>query len=256
MNPGKKGKYIGVIGVLLIHGGILLLLITVGFTLPEHTSEDGVPVMLGEAPDALGIADPSLVKVNVLPEPEAPEVPDVDAQPLVTQDAEETVALTPEESEALKAEEARKLAEAIAERERREAEEAARKRVANAFGKGAEMGNRGTTEGKAVQGTAEGESAEGETAGVNNSGTFNLAGRHLGEGGLPKPEYNVRDDGKVVITIIVNPAGMVIRTEINLRETTTVNPALRNAAEEAARKARFNSVDGVNNQTSLKEEQA
>ena len=29
----------------------------------------------------------------------------------------------------------------------------------------------------------------------------------------------------------------------------TVNPTLRKAAEEAARKARFNKVDGVNNQS-------
>lgn len=49
----------------------------------------------------------------------------------------------PEKTEAEKAEEARKLAEEKAERERREAEEAARKRVAGAFGKGAQMGNKG-----------------------------------------------------------------------------------------------------------------
>ncbi|MDR1003732.1 MAG: TonB family protein [Prevotellaceae bacterium] len=249
MNLIKKGKYIGAAGALLVHAGILLLLILVGFTMPEHTAEDGIPVMLGELPDAVGITDPALTEVNVLPEPEVLEVPDVDAQPLLTQNEEETVSLTPEESEALKAEEARKRAEAIAERERREAEEAARQRVAGAFGKGAQMGSKGNTEQESIQGTVEGKSTEGQTAGVNNSGTFNLAGRHLGEGGLPLPAYTVRDDGKVVITITVNPAGTVIRTEVNLRETTTVNPALRNAAEEAAKKARFNSVSGVNNQT-------
>jgi len=40
----------------------------------------------------------------------------------------------------------------------------------------------------------------------------------------------------------------VINTSIN-RLTNTVNPALRKAAEDAAKKARFNAVDGVNNQT-------
>ena len=59
--------------------------------------------------------------------------------------------------------------------------------------------------------------------------------------------YNVQDEGRVVVTITVNPAGQVIATEIN-KQTNTVNPALRKAALDAARKARFNAVDGLNNQ--------
>lgn len=77
---------------------------------------------------------------------------------------------------------------------------------------------------------------------------FNLGGRSIGEGGLPRPVYNVQDEGKVVVTITVNPAGQVIATSIN-RQTNTVNPALRKAAEDAAKKARFNTVSGLNNQT-------
>ena len=79
-------------------------------------------------------------------------------------------------------------------------------------------------------------------------GMPNLGGRSLGEGGLPRPVYNVQDEGRVVVTITVNPAGHVIATSIN-RQTNTVNPALRKAAEDAAKKARFNAVSGLNNQT-------
>ena len=64
----------------------------------------------------------------------------------------------------------------------------------------------------------------------------------------PRPVYNVQDEGRVVVTITVNPAGHVIATSIN-RQTNTVNPALRKAAEDAAKKARFNAVSGLNNQT-------
>ena len=64
---------------------------------------------------------------------------------------------------------------------------------------------------------------------------------------MPVPVYDVQDEGRVVVTITVNPAGQVIATEIN-KQTNTVNPALRKAAEEAAKKARFNAVDGLNNQ--------
>ena len=260
MNRKKKGKYIGLAGALLVHVVVIALLILVGFTLPEQSEEGGVPVMMGEMPDAWGAADPSLVEVETMPEEAAPEMPEEAEQEMLTQEDEETVAIKPkaeekkkevkkpEKSAAEKAEEARKLAAEKAERERKAAEEAARKRVAGAFGKGAQMGSKGATEGTGVQGSPTGNSSEGATAGTGGYGTFNLGGRSIGEGGLPRPVYNVQDEGKVVVTITVNPAGQVIGTSIN-RQTNTVNPALRKAAEDAAKKARFNTVSGLNNQT-------
>lgn len=247
-------------GALLVHAAFFLLLILVCFTIPEPPEEEGMPVMLGEVPDALGSADPSLVKVDVMPEMTAPKVQEAVEQEMLTQEEEETVAIKPkaeakkekpkkpEKTEAEKAEEARKLAEAKAERERKEAEEAARKRVAGAFGKGAQMGNKGTTEGKGIQGSSAGNAPTGASTGTGGSGTFSLSGRSLGKGGLPQPAYNVQEEGKVVVAITVNPAGYVIATSID-RQTNTVNPALRKAAEEAAKKARFNEVEGLNNQT-------
>lgn len=276
MNQKQKGKYIGLAGALLVHVAFIVLLILVGFALPEPEEEGGVPVMLGEVPDALGAADPSLVKVDVMPEEVAPPAPapgpePVEQEEIITQEVEETVAIKPktepkkkkeevkkkevvkkpvkpEKTEAEKAEEARKLAEAKAERERKAAEEAARKRVAGAFGKGAQMGSKGDTKGEGVQGSPTGNASTGATSGTGGYGTFNLNGRSIGEGGLPRPVYNVQDEGRVVVTITVNPAGQVIATSIN-RQTNTVNPALRKAAEDAAKKARFNAVSGLNNQT-------
>ena len=260
MNQKKKGKYIGLAGALLVHVVVIALLILVGFTLPEQSEEGGVPVMMGETSDAWGVADPSLVEVETMPEEAAPEVPEEAEQEMLTQEDEETVAIKPkaeekkkeikkpEKTEAEKAEEARKLAAEKSERERKAAEEAARKRVAGAFGKGAQMGSKGSTEGTGVQGSPTGNSSTGATAGTGGYGTFNLGGRSIGEGGLPRPVYNVQDEGKVVVTITVNPAGQVIGTSIN-RQTNTVNPALRKAAEDAAKKARFNTVSGLNNQT-------
>lgn len=260
MNQKKKGKYIGLAGALLVHVVVIALLILVGFTLPEQSEEGGVPVMMGEVPDAWGAADPSLVEVETMPEEVAPEVPEEVEQEMLIQENEETVAMKPkteekkkevkkpEKTAAEKAEEARKLAAERAERERKAAEEAARKRVAGAFGKGAQMGSKGSTEGTGMQGSPTGNSSTGATTGTGGYGTFNLGGRSIGEGGLPRPVYNVQDEGKVVVTITVNPAGRVISTSIN-RQTNTVNPALRKAAEDAAKKARFNTVSGLNNQT-------
>ncbi|MDL2291817.1 cell envelope integrity protein TolA [Bacteroides sp. OttesenSCG-928-F21] len=260
MNEKKKGKYIGALGALLVHVVMIALLILLGFTLPEKAEESGVPVMLGDVTDAYGGFDPaSLVDVKVVPQESTPLPQPVSEQDLITQEEEESIAVKPkseakpvvkkpEKTEAEKAEEARKLAEAKAELERQKAAEAARKRVAGAFGKGSQMENSGETTGKGTAGSPTGNEATGSPTGSGGYGTFDLGGRSIGEGGLPRPVYNVQEEGKVVVSITVNPAGNVISTSIN-RQTNTVSPALRKAAEEAAKKARFNSVEGVNNQT-------
>lgn len=154
-----------------------------------------------------------------------------------------------EKTEAEKRAEAEKAAAEKKAAAERAAAEAAAKKIAGAFGKGTQMGDKGTgTTGSGLEGSPTGNSSEGKSTGTGGYGTFDLNGRSLGSSGLPIPVYNVQDEGRVVVTITVNPAGQVISTSINKR-TNTVNTSLRKAAEEAARKARFNRVDGVNNQT-------
>lgn len=269
MNEKRKSELIGVLGALLVHVAFFALLILVSFVVPGPEEDaGGVPVMLGNTDMASGDADPSLVDVEILPpaaDPVAAPPEEVMEQDLITQDTEETVVMKPktepkkeklkevkkpEKTAAAKAAEARKLAEAKAEQERKAAAEAAGKRVAGAFGKGAQMGgNKGSSDsGAGVEGSKDGNSSTGAKSGVGGYGTFNLGGRSIGEGGLPRPAYNVQEEGRVVVSITVNPAGQVIATSIN-RQTNTVNATLRKAAEDAAKKARFNSVDGMNNQT-------
>ena len=281
MDRRKKGEYIGALGALLVHVAVIALLILVSFTVPQPDEDaGGVPVMLGNVDTASGFDDPSLVDVDIMDEDAAappaetePQLPS--EQDLLTQTEEETVTLKPkteepkketvkpkevvkpkepvkkpEKTEAEKAAEAKRLAEEKAERERKAAEEAARKRVSGAFGKGAQMtGNKGTAaSGTGTEGSKEGNSSTGAKTGTGGYGTFDLGGRSLGTGSLPKPAYNVQEEGRVVVNITVNPAGQVVSTSIS-PQTNTVNSALRKAAEDAAKKARFNMIDGVNNQT-------
>lgn len=269
MDGKKKGEYIGMLGALLVHVAIIALLILVSFTLPNNQDEGGVPVMMGDVDASLGNYDPStMVDVDVLPPEDVPEVVEPQEtveQEMITQTEEETVAIKPkaepkkekpevvkkpEKTAAEKAAEAKKLAEEKAERERKAAAEAAAKRVSGAFGKGAQMdGSKGTANsGTGVEGSKDGNSSSGAKTGTGGYGTFDLGGRSIGEGGLPRPVYNVQEEGRVVVSITVNPAGHVIATSIN-RQTNTVNTALRKAAEDAAKRARFNVVEGVNNQT-------
>ena len=283
----KKNKITGLVGTLVLHTILLILLFLIAIRTPKAQEEGGVPVMLGEVPASQGNADPyTLTDVDIWEEPEIPTevaqsepVPEIETKTeMITQEEEPTVAVpkkeekpkpTPkketvkkqpakakeqpvkpkEKTEAEKKAEAERLAAEKKKAEEKAAAEAAAKRVAGDFGKGTQIGNKGTgTTGSGIEGSPTGNAAEGKSTGVGGYGTFDLNGRSLGSGGLPRPIYNVQDEGRVVVTITVNPAGEVISTSINKR-TNTVNAALRKAAEDAARKARFNSVDGVNNQT-------
>ena len=280
----KKNKITGLVGTLVLHVVLFLLLLLIAISQPEAQEEGGVPVMLGNMEMAQGNADPyTLTDVDIMDEPQlptevsAPEpvpTPPVESE-MITQEDEPTVAVpkketpkptpkkevvkkeTPkkepvkpkEKTEAEKRAEAERLAAERKAAEERAAAEAAAKRIAGAFGKGTQMGSKGTGQsGEGLQGSPTGNAAEGQSTGVGGYGTFDLNGRSLGPGGLPRPIYNVQEEGRVVVTITVNPAGQVIHTSINKR-TNTANAALRKAAEDAARKARFNSVSGVNNQT-------
>ena len=278
----KISKIAGIIGTLLLHILLLLFLWWYNLSLPPQQEEGGVPVMLGNTEMAQGDADPyTMTEVDVLPQPEAEVSEEVPAspepevkQPLITQHEESPVKVkkekpkkeAPKKKEEKKVEKKKETPKEVKQekpkerpKEKTEAEKraeaekaaaaAASSKIAGAFGKGTQMGNKGTgTTGSGLEGSPTGNSSEGKSGGVGGYGTFDLNGRSLGSGGLPMPVYNVQDEGRVVVTITVNPAGQVISTSINKR-TNTVNASLRKAAEEAARKARFNQVDGVNNQT-------
>lgn len=263
----KKSKITGWTGTLVLHAALFLLLWMIAIRKPQAQEEGGVPVMLGETALSQGFSEPyTMTNVDVLDEMEEvvdevePEVNEPSEAEMITQEDEPSIEVPvqkpkeepvkpKEKTEAEKRAEAERiLAEKRAAEEKAAAENAA-KRVAGAFGKGSQMGNKGLADsGTGVQGSLTGNSSEGQATGVGGYGTFDLNGRSLGKEGLPRPAYNVQEEGRVVVTITVNPSGQVIHTSINKR-TNTGSAVLRKAAEEAARKARFNQVDGVNNQT-------
>ena len=268
-NEHRKEKLVGLLGTLIVHGIVFLLLWLLFIRASVPQAESGVPVLLGSELLAQGDGDKfEMTEVDVQPIPqEISSQPENNFSPtgekILSQDIEETIAIEPKKEEkkeekvtpsqpaeknAPEQPKEKTEAELRAEAERAAAEAAAR-RIAGAFGKGNSMENRGEAEtGKGIQGSTEGNSETGKPTGVGGYGSFDLNGRTLGEGGLPRPEYNVQDEGRVVVTIIVNPAGQVVSADIH-RRTNTVNATLRKAALDAARKARFNAVNGVNNQS-------
>ncbi len=264
MQITKEQQY-GAAATIIVHLLLFLLLWFLVINKPQPQEEEGVPVILGNTELASGDAY-RYTEVMAAPKPSptptaAPKAPTSPKEPLITQADEPTVALNSSEKKKSKkkVEKPQKSAEQVeaerkaqeAERKRKEAEELARvanSRIAGAFGKGSTMTNSGSAaEGQGTQGSLQGNSQTGVVTGTGGYGTFDLAGRSL-SGALPRPSYNVQDEGRVVVNITVNSEGKVIQTTINSR-TNTANAALRRAALDAARKAVFNKVSAMNNQT-------
>jgi TonB family protein len=243
-----KNQIIAASVTIAVHALVVLLLVFLKLNTPVLEEESGIAVELGNVAQAQGdteayqFTEVSSMKSDVPNVENAPQPqlqPQVD-EPLITQPDESTVDMpTAEEIEAQKR----------AEAERQAAERAAQQ-MANAFGKGFEMGSKGETDEQPAEGTQGIESGVSEaekTVGIGVQGTFDLNGRSLSGEGLPSPVNTVQSEGRVVVTITVNPSGQVVATSINLR-TNTSDPKLRKAAEDAAKCARFNSINGVDNQ--------
>lgn len=262
MDNNRKDKLNGIAGTVLLHGILLLILWLCYIRSEVRQEESGVPVMIGTQALAQG-GNYRMTEVDVHPQQpavtEPQPAPEEQPEELIVQE-EESVSIeekrpTPSPKEQKRPDTpagTKPQPKKTEEQKRKEAEQAAAEQaarsIAGAFGKGAAMnsqGDAGSNEGS--QGSPDGNSNTGKTSGTGGYGDFDLNGRSLGKDGLPKPDYYVQDEGIVVVTITVNPSGQVTATSIN-KLTTTVNPALRRAAEEAARKARFNSIEGVNNQ--------
>lgn len=251
----SKDRITGIVGTLLFHTVLLVLLCLLVMAAPPRQEESGVPVVLGNVEDAFG-SELAMTDVEIIPQPEVsqqlPSSDDVSQEePLLIQDIEESIAVPAKKDT--------KSAKEI-EAERRAAEEAERKRIeketkakadnliAGAFGKGNSMSSKGnSSDGEGTQGSKDGNSSTGKTTGIGGTDDFDLEGRSLSPAGLPKPRYNVQEEGCVVVTIFVNPQGNVVRASINSR-TNTSSPALRKAALEAARKTTFNAVSQVEDQ--------
>ena len=261
MNRPSKQQLHGALGTLVFHIVVLLILLLVGINMPPKEQEVGVPVIMGNVDEAAG-GGYQFTEVKVAPEPARPTTPPVQPkaeEPMITQadepslelpDTPKTLEEKPEQKSA--EEEAAEKAAQEAERQRLEAERIAREaseRMASAFSKGNKAKGGGEDEGEkeGTVGSPEGNQTTGITAGIGGYGTFDLNGRSLGKEGLPRPEYNVQDEGRVVVNITVNPQGRVIAASINQR-TNTANAALRQAAIKAASQAEFNAVSSVNNQ--------
>ena len=241
----SKEKITGIVGTVVFHLLVVLLLIFIVMEKPPLEPEAGLSVVMGN--------EYAMTEVEMTPPPPKPQArPKVQKpapeKPMITQNDEESISV--DSAKSAEREKEKLIAEQEAERKRVE-EEAMKKAaslMANAFGKGSSMGSKGNDKvDEGAKGNPAGDTEIGEKEG-SGMGSWDLAGRALaGDGKLPLPAYNVQEEGRVVVTITVDSDGNVVGARIHSRTNTTVQ-ALRTAALNAAKRAKFNSIGGVNNQ--------
>ena len=269
----KKDDIISLAGTIGFHAILLLILLFTVLKTVVPDEDGGILVNFGNVDMAAGTFEPKytgqeLPQETTTPPPPAP-VPKVETpkEDLVTQDLEESVAIQEakkkKEEQRKKEEEKKRKEEAEKERirkeeaekkrlaeEQRKKEQAISNKIAGAFGMGSQAGNsQGSAEsGSGNQGSPFGNSDHGANEGVGGYGSFNLNGRSIGAGGLPRPAYTIQEEGRIVINITVDPKGNVIFAEIG-KGTNIDNASMRKSALDAAKKATFNSISGSNNQS-------
>lgn len=246
----KSVDWLAVALVAVLHALVVLALLLICIDRPLPQDESGVSVVMGNMGNLDTDYDFTEVESFSSPSAEIP-VADTEAPPLVTQELEETVALESgqEKVESKPKDVPQPTAEELRAREEKRVADEANQLMQNLFGQSSSTSSQ-TSAGQAdgATGSLQGNSTQGKTTGTGGFGTFDLNGRDVDGNGLQRPVYDVQDEGRVVVTITVNPAGEVISTSINKR-TNTMNARLRDAAEKAARSTRFNAVSGPDNQT-------
>ena len=256
-------KIFGYIGSLIFCAIMFLILWLSVLKTIIPQGEQGLLVNFGNVNEASGMFEPmgnnnsnknSNNNNNVSSEPSVPEVPvrntpspSSKPQPIITQNTEQTVSIDAENKR--KEEEKRKQEQLQAQEEQRR-QQAISNQVAGAFGIGTDPNStgQGTGVGQGNQGSPQGNSDRGANSGVGSGyGDFSLSGRSL-SGSLPRPAYSIQEEGVIVIDITVNKNGSVISAIIG-KGTNIDNASMRQSALEAARKAKFNTISGNENQS-------
>lgn len=262
-DESKKNKVTALLISLLVHAALIAALFFIILPQIDQEAEGGILVNIGDTEFASGMFMPHQLEPDyqpalppVVPEPTQPE------EQFLTQETPDAPTIKQEKEQPdKKKQEAERIKEQQRiqdeQRRKREQEEASRreaiqKRVSGAFGSSKNQKGSGDNPDAASgrQGSPDGNVTSG---GVNTGvggfgGSFSLKGRQLVGGGLPRPNYDVQVEGTIVVQIVVNPEGKVINA--NITSGTNIDDYnMRQSALSAAKKARFNTVNEVNNQT-------
>ena len=238
-----KSHIYATVGTIVAIVLLLLLLFYVQIAAPQVQEDEGIEVAFGVAEDGGGyqpLQEPAPQEEQNLYQPSAPSRPS--DNDMIVQEDEESLQMAKQREE-----EARRIAQAEAERKRKEAEEAAeRERREQAIARANAMGSLfgSSSEPTTGSGSGTGEEHKGNsTLGTAPMGEsyYSLAGRGI-VGKLPKPATNIQKEGVVVVNIQVDKEGNVVSTSVG-KGTNTSDYGLQQAAQTAAKKAKFSPTD-------------
>lgn len=229
----------GVIGTLLFHLVLFLLFLFVGMSYPDPPPpEEGITINFGTSDEGMGEEQPEEPTVESENQTQDNEVSEtttasnVAEENVVTQNTTETINVNASEN-------------TIVESETVVEEQSTSQNLSdalNAFNNSASSSNanEGNAGNPGDQGSLEGDpnSNNHTGAGIGNGVSYSLAGRNLIS--TPKINDDSQEQGKVVVDIVVDKTGKVIKATPGGRGSTTTSPLLYKKALEAALKTKFN----------------
>jgi len=269
-----KEERIATLGTIAFSVLLMLMLFLVTFINEPKAEEEGILINFGDSEQGMGEIEPRpAVAQNIPTPPPTPTPPEPAPQQtgeedVINQDFEESAVIEQKKAEQRKKqeEELKRQQELeqqrIAEEQRRQEEERRRQEeerrqqqqqqqkainsmAQNAFaGRNTNGGNsgQGNSNKTGNQGALNGDPNSTNTVGGSGNGiSFKLDGRSFGST-PPKPEYNSKSEGKVVVEIRVDRSGKVIGAYPGKAGTTTTDKVLHEAARKAALEAKFNSA--------------
>jgi len=227
-----KNRLFGIIGTVSFHVLLLLIFIFFGFTTPLPLPEEqGVEVNLGNSEDGMGSIQPDQLTENQASMPT--EQTKSNQEQVSSQNTEESIKLNEKKKDKI----------TTVNKQTEEVKEVIKINPLSLFNtkkNGTNGGSEGNTGKPGDQGNPFGNPNATKHIGTPGSGggpSFSLKGRSSKS--LPKPNYDSKEQGTVVVKIWVNNNGEVTRVEAGQRGTTTSDRALWKQAENAAMRARF-----------------
>lgn len=242
----KKEKIKGIIGTIIIHLLVLVVMIFFGLTAPfPPPGEEGVEVNLGYSDEGIGeIQQDQQAPVKEVSPPE-PKTSTKAKDEIITQETEEAPAIEKKVKTSEKEKNKTKKEVKETPKEETKVEPEKPKVNPNALYTGkSDKTSEGSDEGETGQtgdqgnpfGSKDVKTHDG-SGGAGNGISFSLGGRSAKH--LPKPEYNSKEQGKIVVSIWVNKNGVVTKAMAGAKGTTISDLSLQKLTERAALKARF-----------------
>ena len=228
----------GMIATILFHGALLLLLLFISFSATSF-SEGSIIVDFGSSSQGTGSFEPRMSDPAMVQQQQASAR---DQQQNLTQDYEESVAM-PDNPNVRPTDNPRETQRETNQQSPPVEQQLVAERTPDQRAMFPGSGNTSAPS----QGAAGGQGNQGSPTGAPNVHVYGegievgggLAGRGI-SGNMPRPAYNVNEQGTVVVEVRVNGEGNVTNVRTGVQGTTTWNNTLHEAARRAALQTKFN----------------